>query len=291
MKAVPFARRLSPHSIRILDAHNVDHKLVEQEWAAHPERAVNAWERRILQQTRRTEQHLERFVHGVWACSEPDRVDLAPNGGPIGFVIPNGVDCSFFAFDSAPTKPQSPFIVFSGWLGTEANQDAVAWLLRALWPRIRAKCLNLSLLLVGGGMPAALGEEARGVPGIEVVGEVSDVRPYFRKASVAIVPLRIGSGTRFKILEAMAQGNPVLSTRKGAEGLDTTEGENILLADEPGSFIESVFRLLSDSALFNRLRYAARAFVERRYDWDVVGNMVNQALEDLFKRYGRKASR
>ena len=281
MKAAPLARRLSPSTRLVLDAHNVDHRLMAQEYSGGGTRTPNARERKWIARTEWEEDHLQQFVDAVWCCSEEDRRALAAPGRVPGYVIPNGVDCSSLGFDVNPAKAQSPFLLFSGWMGTEANKDAVAWLIRDLWPLLTKGRPGLRLLLVGGGMPAALAEEARAKPGVEVSGEVADVRPWFRKASVALVPLRIGSGTRLKILEAMSQGNPVVSTRRGAEGIEVRNGETILLADDPAAFAQAVIGLLDDHALFDRVRATARKFVENHYDWDVVGKAANQSIREL----------
>jgi len=281
MKAAPLVRRLCPSARLVLNAANVDHRLLAEECSQGGTRTTTPAERKLLARIEWEENHLDRFVNAVWACSEEDRRALTMHNRIPGSVIPNGVDCSFFGFDANPSKAQSPFLLFTGAMGTEANKDAVVWLIRDLWPQIAIARPELRLLLVGGGMPASLAEEACAVSGVEVIGEVPDVRPYFQKASIALVPLRIGSGTRLKIMEAMAQGNPVVSTRKGAEGLEITDDENLLLADESGPFVQAVLRLLSDTALFHRLRQAARSFVEQRYDWNVIGNLANKAIEEM----------
>lgn len=283
MKAAPFVRRLCPSARLVLNTHNVDHRLLAEESSLGGTRVFTAAERKSLARIKWEEDHLGRFVDAVWTCSEEDRRVLTAHSRIAGSVIPNGVDCSFFRFDANPSKAQSPFLLFTGAMGTEANKDAVVWLIRDLWPKIAIARPELRLLLVGGGMPASLAEEACAVSGVEVIGEVPDVRPYFQKASIALVPLRIGSGTRLKIMEAMAQGNPVVSTRKGAEGLEVNDDENLLLANESGPFVQTVLRLLSDTALFHRLRKAARSLVEQRYDWIVIGESVRNALEEVMK--------
>jgi len=114
---------------------------------------------------------------------------------------------------------------------------------------------------------------------VEVTGEVPDVRSYCTQAAVSVVPLRIGSGTRLKILEGMSQGLPIVSTPLGAEGIEVANGEHLLIAEEPQAFANAVGRLLSDAALYTRIQQAGRKRVEERYDWDVVGNMLNAVIE------------
>ncbi|MCX6890324.1 MAG: glycosyltransferase [Verrucomicrobia bacterium] len=349
LSIAPLIQELSPKTLRILNAHNVDHKLLAQEFRSRespghteesptctapgtaasspsplqqergPGRGVpqccqshdtgsksptprpasrgeggrrpgegnpieaGGGEPKVVKQTRLIEQNLGRYVDAVWACSEVDRHDLAaPNGIP-GYVIPNGVDTSFYSYDASAQKAEAPFLLFSGWLGTRANDDGVRFLVHEVWPLILKQFPAMRLLIVGGGASEDLKQVMQEIPQIEVSGQVTDVRPYFKRAAVALVPLRIGSGTRLKILEAMSQGNPVVSTRKGAEGIEAQDGEHILLADEPATFAQAVMRLLADRTLFNQMRQRARKFVEDRYDWDVVGEAANQSLCELLR--------
>ncbi len=168
--------------------------------------------------------------------------------------------------DANPFKAQSPFLLFTGAMGTEANKNAEAWLVHDLWPRIAKARPEMRLSLEDEGMPVEPAREACAVSGIEGIGEVPDVRLCFQNASVALVPRRIGGGIRFKIMEAMAQGNLVVSTRKGVEGLGPTDGENILFADKPTAFVEAALGRLSDRVFFDRCRHAARSFMEQCFD-------------------------
>jgi glycosyltransferase involved in cell wall biosynthesis len=136
-------------------------------------------------------------------------------------------------------------------------------------------------------MTPVLRRKMETVPGVEVVGEVADVRPYARRAAAAVAPLRIGSGTRLKILEAMSQGLPVVSTRKGAEGIEASNGRHLFLADEPSDIADSVLRLLADEGLYRTFQQEGRRLVESRYDWDLVGDAAEAALHDTLDRVRR----
>jgi glycosyltransferase involved in cell wall biosynthesis len=242
---------------------------------------TGSFEPKVVRQTRWVEQHLGEYVHAVWACSEVDRNELAtPNSLP-GFVIPNGVDTAYYSYDASAQKAESPYLLFSGWLGTRANDDGVRFLVNEIWPLILKQFPAMHLLIVGGGASEELKQVLEGVRQVEVSGQVADVRPYFKHAGVALVPLRIGSGTRLKILEAMSQGNPLVSTRKGAEGIEVQDEVNILLADEPVAFAQAVGRLVAGPVLFDRMRATSRKFVEERYDWNVVGKAANQSIREL----------
>ena len=279
MSAAPLVKRLSPSTVQILDAHNVDHLLIKQEIASAAGPSPTRRQRQSLANVRWTEHNLGRFVDTFFACSDTDRESLAACSGLPGYTVPNGVDTRAFPYDANTAKSSSPHILFSGLMSTKANHDALLWLRDEIWPAIHAARSDLRLLLVGKGMAPELAKDLGRMPGVELVGEVPDMQPYFQKASVALVPLRIGSGTRLKILEAMSQGNPVVSTSKGAEGLGAASGQQLVLADSADALAQGVVKLMEDTATFHRLRHAARSWVAARYDWNVIGEGMKGAIE------------
>jgi glycosyltransferase involved in cell wall biosynthesis len=169
--------------------------------------------------------------------------------------------------------------LFVGSMDYHANVDGVTHFAQATWPAIHAKKPGLVFTIVGRSPGAAVRALAE-LPAIEVTGTVEDVRPYYREAVVAIVPLRIGGGSRLKILEAMAAGVPVVSTSLGAEGLAVNNGRDVLLADAPGEFSRAVLDMIEDGPARDKLVTAARALVHTRYDWSTIG----QGLFDLYER-------
>jgi glycosyltransferase involved in cell wall biosynthesis len=120
-------------------------------------------------------------------------------------------------------------------------------------------------------------------PRIEVTGKVDDLRPHLSSAALTVVPLRIGGGTRFKILEAMAMARPVVSTAIGAEGIEARPGQDILLADDPVAFAEAVGRVLDDPRLGNEMGRLGRALVEARYSWDAAGGRLEAFFLELLQ--------
>ncbi|MFZ0314794.1 MAG: glycosyltransferase, partial [Candidatus Korobacteraceae bacterium] len=140
------------------------------------------------------------------------------------------------------------------------------------WPLIRARRPELRLV-IAGAQPAkpilALREQ-----GITVTGTVDDVRPFYQSALTSVVPLRVGGGTRLKVLEAMAAGTPVISTTLGAEGLAVMPGEDILIADTPEAMADAVVGLQDDSRQGRQLAANARRLVQMKYDWSVVGEIL-----------------
>jgi glycosyltransferase involved in cell wall biosynthesis len=117
-----------------------------------------------------------------------------------------------------------------------------------------------------------------------VTGEVDDIRSYTANADAAVIPLKVGGGTRLKILEAMAMGIPVVSTSLGAEGLDAVNDENIIIADDYNDMAEKIITLIKDKELSKKISQNALKFVRENYDWNVIGTQINNYIEDLISR-------
>jgi glycosyltransferase involved in cell wall biosynthesis len=201
-------------------------------------------------------------------------------------IVANGVDCDRNRPGLRPRAAAS--LVYNGALTYSANFDAAQWFLEAIYPRIRAGAPHARMTVTGaldGVNLAAL----RLDDSVTLTGYVEDARLPVAEATLCAVPLRRGGGTRLKILEAMALGTPVVSTRKGAEGLDVTDGENIALADDPAEFARRVLDLLNDEADRERLTRNARRLVEERYDWRQVAPRFRLLVEQTAARSRRAA--
>ena len=190
-------------------------------------------------------------------------------------VVPNGVDVerNTGKFGS----PKLNTLIYSGALTYRANFDAMKFFLGDIFPLVKASCPEVSLQITGrhDGVPVdrlSLGNGAR------LTGYLDDIRPAIAQSWACVIPLRVGGGSRLKILEAMALGTPVISTLKGAEGLGVTHNQNILIADTPHEFAQAVLRLLRDKDLRARLSRNARELVEKNYSWDQSGAKLEQFL-------------
>jgi sugar transferase (PEP-CTERM/EpsH1 system associated) len=264
----------------VIDQHNVEHEILQRtfESESSPLRRWYHWaECRAL---RRHELTLCGSADGVILTSERDRrtlTRLVPLQASA--VVPNGVDVDAFA-PAADTGRQAGRVVFTGTMGYYPNVQAVLFFAERCWPLIRAQVPDATWAIVGSQPPAEVQRLAT-LPGVSVTGAVADVRPYLASASVAIAPLRIGGGTRLKILEAFATGTPVVSTSVGCEGLAVTAGAQLLVEDEPGAFAEAVVRLFGDPALRARLGRAGRAIAESQYGWRQVGEQLLAFIESL----------
>jgi glycosyltransferase involved in cell wall biosynthesis len=176
-------------------------------------------------------------------------------------VVPNGVDVPDDLDGREVVRPNS--IIYCGSLTYFANLDAVRWFLTRIYPMIQRELEGATFILTGDHGDLELPE----ADGVEKVGWVDDVNQYIRQTMVSVAPIRVGGGTRVKILEAMANGTPVVSTTKGAEGLGARSGEHLLLADSAQEFAAEVVRLIHDGELYRRIRVQAHDFVRSRYDW------------------------
>jgi glycosyltransferase involved in cell wall biosynthesis len=281
----PLVRRLSLTAVRIMDMHNVDHVLIEQELAAlsRPDASTRTRFLRTASQLREREAGLFRNVEMFWTTSEQDRYELNNlNGGRIpGFVVPNGVDVEMRPFDSRAAKASSRNVLFCGSLDYLPNRDGLRWFYNEIWPKIRNSVPDARLTVVGRGAVESEFESMRSDASVEFQGEVQDVLPYYRAAGVAVVPLRLGSGTRLKIPEAMSLGNPVVSTSLGAMGLTVTNGADIAIADDATEFASDVVRLMTEPDRFHSVRNSARKLVDENYDWRVIGQKINHLIGEL----------
>jgi glycosyltransferase involved in cell wall biosynthesis len=193
-------------------------------------------------------------------------------------VVPNGVDTIVNRPGLADPEPET--LVFNGALTYYANADAMRYFLSEIFPLIHHSRPEARLKITG----RTEGVDLSALPlngKVALTGYLEDVRPAVAGSWVCVVPLRIGSGTRLKILEAMALGTPVVATSKGAEGLEVTAGEDILIADEPGEFARQTLRLLGDPDLRQRLARNGRAVVEQKYDWAGIGAQFCALAEAL----------
>jgi glycosyltransferase involved in cell wall biosynthesis len=167
------------------------------------------------------------------------------------------------------------------------NMDAAEFLVDAIWPLILERCPTARLTIVGRGAPASLRALER--PGVTITGEVADVRPYLRDAAVVAVPIRMGGGTRLKVVEGLAMGKPMVSTSLGCEGVRVDDGEHLVIADEPQAFADAVVALFDDPAYGRALGSAGRQRMAQEYSWDSAGERQEALYRRVFAR-GRDES-
>lgn len=255
----------------IYDAHNAEWVLQDRAWRADIQR-IRRWPGAAysLVQTaklRRYERALLRAADATVAVSQADAAALRPLAPRARItVVPNGVDTDHYR-PADPAHEIDGRCVFTGKMDFRPNVDAMTWFCEEAWPLIRAARSDARLEIVGrdpAPRVAALHDPGGGVV---VTGAVPDVRPYIEQAAIVVVPLRVGGGTRLKVLEAMAMGKAIAATTLAVEGLDVRDGIEARLADGPAALAAAIVQLLEDPTARRTLGAAARARASERYRW------------------------
>lgn len=248
------------------------HNLESLIWDRHVQAARNPLRRFICARerdlTRAFEDEAGRRAAGQIAVSEEEEQAFKNQrgmGNILGWV-PTGVDCDFF--QPSPQSAAPATLAFLGSMDWHANVDAILHFAAHTWPLIKKGAPEARVILIGRNPPPSLRALAEADPSIEVTGTVDDVRPHLARASIMILPLRVGGGTRIKVFEGMAAGLALVSSRVGVEGLPVRDGTHALLADEPEPFAAAVLRLIHDPAHRAEMARTARAWVEAEFSWD-----------------------
>ncbi len=267
-------REVAPAVPILCDWHNIESEIQDRYAENHPTGLRAIYARRTAQLLRRFERKFLRLGNAHTVCSERERqLLLSLEPGARVEVIENGVDVSYFSqVEQLPGGPRRS-LVYVGLMEYHANVDAVCYFAREVWPKVRQFRPKLEFKIVGA-RPTAEVLALANQPGITVTGTVDDLRPFYREALAAVVPLRVGGGTRLKILEAMAAGVPVISTALGAEGLNVSHGDELLIADSASAMADAVCGLEEKSPQWRRLAENAKRLVSARYDWPVIGEKL-----------------
>jgi sugar transferase (PEP-CTERM/EpsH1 system associated) len=268
----------------VFDAHNAEYVLQQRVFETDVRRprrwlgALYSWLQ--WRKLRSYEAGVCQRADRVVACSAADASALkrlVP--GLQVVVVPNGVDISLYQPAGVATAALGDqALVFTGKMDFRPNVDAVLWFCSRVWPLVQQAEPQAQFYIVGRDPHPRLGPLAN-MPGVTLTGFVDDIRPYIAAASVYVVPLLTGGGTRLKVLEAMAMGKALVSTTLGCEGIDAQPGRDLVLADEADEFASQVVALLRDAPRREALGRAARAFVERNFDWPIVTAPLEQVYE------------
>ena len=273
-----------PRPLVVFDDHNCEYLLQQRAFltdlripARWPGAAYSFVQWRRLC---RYEADVCRRADHVLAVSEADAMALRKLVlGLEVTIVPNGIDTQTYRPEVSNLQPPNSTLVFTGTMDFRPNVDAVLWFAREVLPQVRAEVPDASFVVVGQRPHRRL-ESLRSDPAVTLTGWVENSRPYIAQAAVYVAPLRMGGGTRLKLLEAMAMGKAMVATRMGAEGYPVTHERELLLADTPGEFAAAVVKLLRAPIRRSEMGRVARAFVERLYDWRVIVPTV----EDLYTR-------
>jgi glycosyltransferase involved in cell wall biosynthesis len=269
-------------TLPVLTEHNIESRLLHQA-------AQRDWTTDLplhYQNAAREAELLARYEDRVWpdfplrsVVSESDRTEMQrrARGGRV-VVASNGVDPASW---NPAVRFDADTVLFVGHLAYLPNVDAVTWLLEEIWPRVRQLRPTARLIIAGRDPSPVIQAATANTTNVELVASPISMHTVAARASVMVAPLRLGSGTRLKILESMAWGLPVVSSALGAEGLDVLDEEHLLLRDDPQAFAEAVVSLLSDEPTWHHLRTESAALVRERYAWEQVFAPLDEALVQL----------
>ena len=262
----------------LLDEHNIEYELLYRTYKTErdPVRRLFSWVEYL--KFRREEQHSWRHVDGcILTSGREESIVREHASGTATTAVPNGVDIDYFQPDGATPDPEN--IVFVGVMHYRPNVDAAVYFIREILPVIRRQHPNATFTIVGGGAPAELRRLAS--PNVLLTGEVPDTRPYVSRAGVVVVPMRMGSGTRLKVLEGLAMRRPMVSTALGCEGITARDGQHLLIADEPAEFARAVLRIMADQNRADDLARNGRLLVEAAFSWPY---LLGQLEQFMFER-------
>lgn len=264
----------------VIDAHEIAYDIARQ-FARNGQglaRRVHAglnWRK-----LRREEIAAFRAADGICVCSVADQQRLLEDvPAARTAVVPNAADVEYYQPRPSDPPPDGRTVVFFGLLSTFPNLDGVGFFVREIWPRIVARRPDARCRIIGRGAPPSI--QALAGPQIEITGLVSDLRPYLASAAALVVPLRIGGGTRLKIVEGMAMARPIVSTTLGAEGIDAVPERDILIADDGEAFAAAVLRLLGDPGLGARLGGSARKLAVEKYAWSSAADTLERLYREV----------
>jgi polysaccharide biosynthesis protein PslH len=275
LRQAPPGQRLP---LLVVDSHEIAHDLARQFARAGGNLGRRLYAGANWRKLRREELGTYRQADGVYLCSAADERRLLDHASGVRMaVIPNAADVEYYQPRPTDPPPDGRTIVYFGLLSTVPNVDGVIHFVQDIWPRIAAAHPDAHCKIIGGRPPPTL--LALAGPRVELTGFVPDLRPHLAAAAAVVVPLRLGGGTRLKIVEAMAMGKAIVSTTLGAEGIEAVRGRDLLVEDQPAAFADAVSHLLAEPGLAARIGKSARQVAVERYGWSEAA----QALEKFYR--------
>jgi glycosyltransferase involved in cell wall biosynthesis len=272
-------RKKFPKARIIVNAHNVEWVLkdsiartkqagLSRKWTLLESRLIQRWETRMVED-----------CSLIYTCSEEDTQRLqqfASDSSAHIVAIPNGVDVNYFV--PADGQSEMPTLLFAGTAGYSPNDDAVTWLTSEIFPAVRQRLVNSQLILAGRNAARVWGHLRRPELGVEVLSDVPDMRPLLSLAWVCVVPLRSGSGTRLKIVEAMSSGRCVVSTAIGAEGLKLLPGRDLIVENDASDFVEEVCAVIKDAKRRKAFEQQGRRLACEKFSWQQLSQQAVEAF-------------
>jgi len=270
-------RHLVTNSATVLNHHDVQSSLISRRASIESNPLLRLYWKLEAKKLRKAEQKwCPRFEVNLAVSKEDEQLLLDAGSQMESRVVPNGVDTDYF---TPRPDPGRGTLLFCGSLDMYPNRDAMSYFFDAIWPRLNSRVGNVEVYVVGRKPPRWLTQLSTRDQRIHVPGFVDDVRPYFRKATAFVCPIRDGGGTRLKILDSLAMGVPVIGTSFASSGLCLQHQKHLLLADTPDDFVRSIEQTLSNPALRENLSTAGVELVNRVYSWNVIGQSLLDAYD------------
>ena len=271
-------------AIKILDEHNVEYDNFYGMWK-HAQTPI----RKLHYLSEYKKSYKEEIANckkmdAIFVVSARDKQILDNEVPDIPkYLVPNGVDTTYFK--SCEEKPESYSLVFTGMMAYVPNYDGMHYFLDEIFPLVLKKIPEAKIYIVGNRPPKDL--EQRATDNVIITGYVNDVRPYVRRSSLYVVPLRMGGGTRLKVLEALAMKKPVVTTSIGCEGIEVSDNESVIIRDDPKEFAESIIEVLKDRALQKSLGDKGFEIINSIYDWSVISKNLEGSLNSILSTQRR----
>lgn len=277
-----YLRKLQTNLPVVISAHNIESMI----WERYSRNARNIVAKLFYFLQMKKMYKFEKWAYNkadfVTAVSEADaKIIKEEYGQKKVLLVSNGVDIHYFKNNNSNIRNNE--ILFFGAMDYKPNIDAVIFFLENVMPLLVNKLTNVRFLVVGRNPAKRLKNIEKNHSYVEVVGTVDDMRPFYKKDSIFVVPLKSGGGTRLKILEAMAMEMPIVSTRIGAESLHYENGVNIMIADTPEQFCNKIYELYEKPQLKEKLGRAARDLVENQYCWEKIAIIQNNLWRTMIK--------
>ncbi len=272
---------LSAHSIPVVvSEHNIEHTIYEQYVRQFPIVPLRPLLFADVLKLKFWEKKIWKSASHVVTVSEDDKnyVSGVVDSSKIS-VVPNGVDLQQFPFAQKKEKGEAPTFLFVGNFLWMQNLDAVKFLISDIWPRIKEMYPKGTLRIVGKRLPEYL--RRRMSNGIMLLEHVEEIADEYKKADVLLAPIRIGGGTKFKILEAMAMGVPVVTTKRGAEGLEVANRKEVYIADAAEDVVVAIKDILTDTPKRNAIIRAARIVIEEKYSWKNIARKLDSVWNEV----------
>lgn len=266
--------------LRALHQHNAEFVMWEREAAMEPNPLRRALIRREAARVRRYEASILGKCDVVFAVSEPDRQALRGLGARPGRIelLPNVAEPGLLDRPALTPLGVEPMILFLGTLSWQPNVQGIRHFLRHAFPRVRERLPQAALVVAGRGAPPDLARVARRTPGVDLAGPFEDPEPLYRRARAFVEVARGGSGTRVKVLNALARGLPVVTTPDGAEGLDIRSGEHALVGSTPREISDALVRVMTDDTKWTALSENGRRLIRELY----VPEVAYRGLDEVF---------